>query len=124
MPPPSTHQTECLGMPLVKLYQLKRDEFISSKSFFVQGLREQWRDADADGTADSMAEHDAILREAVCLNIVKIGEEMKENGGEVKEDDVHVAMLANLQQIQDQEAEILLRDLSEKVSELRIILER
>ena len=85
-----------------------------------QGLREQWRDAGADGTADSMAEHDVILREAVSLNIVKIGEEMKENGVEVKEDDVHVTILANLQQIQDREAEILLRDLSEKVSELHI----
>jgi hypothetical protein len=56
----------------------------------------------------------------VCLNIVKIGEEMKEDGREVKAEEVHVAILANLQQIQDQEAEILLRDLSEKVSELYI----
>jgi hypothetical protein len=54
------------------------------------------------------------------LNIVKIGEEMKEDGREVKAEEVHVAILANLQQIQDQEAEILLRDLSEKVSELYI----
>ena len=57
----------------------------------------------------------------MCLNIVKIGEEMKENG-EVKDEDVHVAILANLQQIQDQEAEILLRDLSEKVSKLYLIV--
>ena len=56
----------------------------------------------------------------MCLNIVKIGEEMKEDGREVKAEEVHVAILANLQQIQDQEAEILLRDLSEKVSELYI----
>ena len=54
------------------------------------------------------------------MNIVKIGEEMKEDGREVKAEEVHVAILANLQQIQDQEAEILLRDLSEKVSELYI----
>ncbi len=46
---------------------------------------------------------------------------MKENG-EVKDEDVHVAILANLQQIQDQEAEILLRDLSEKVSKLYLIV--
>ena len=84
----------------------------------VQGLREQWRNAGADGTAESVAEHDVILREAVCLNIVKVREDMKENGGEMKDEDVHVAILANLQQIQDQEAEILLRDLSGKVSEL------
>ena len=85
-------------------------------SVYYQALREQWRDAGADGTADSMAEHDVILREAVCLNLVKIGEKMKENGNEMKDDEIHVTILANLQQIQDQEAEILLRDLSEKVS--------
>jgi hypothetical protein len=64
-----------------------------------------------------------MLREAVCLNIVKTGEEMRENEEEVKDEEVHVAILANLQQIQDQEAEILLRDLSEKVSEIYLVLE-
>jgi hypothetical protein len=64
-----------------------------------------------------------MLREAVCLNIVKTGEEMRENEQEVKDEEVHVAILANLQQIQDQEAEILLRDLSEKVSEIYLVLE-
>ena len=39
-----------------------------------------------------------------------------EGEGEVKNEDVQVAILANLQQIQDQEAEILLKDLSSKVS--------
>jgi hypothetical protein len=64
-----------------------------------------------------------MLREAVCLNIVKTGKEMRENEEEVKDEEVHVAILANLQQIQDQEAEILLRDLSEKVSEIFLVLE-
>jgi hypothetical protein len=64
-----------------------------------------------------------MLREAVCLNIVKTGGEMRENEEEVKDEEVHVAILANLQQIQDQEAEILLRDLSEKVSEIYLVLE-
>ena len=48
---------------------------------------------------------------------------MRENEEEVKDEEVHVAILANLQQIQDQEAEILLRDLSEKVSEIYLVLE-
>ena len=57
------------------------------------------------------------------MNIIKTGEEMKEGGKEVKDEEIHVAILANLQQIQDQEAEILLRDLSEKVSEAYILPE-
>lgn len=72
-----------------------------------------------------MQEHEDILREAVCLNIIKVAEEMKEssNEKEMKDEDIHVAILANLQQVQDQEAEILLRDLSDKVSELDTLLE-
>ena len=60
------------------------------------------------------------MREAVCLNGITKMAELKANWsegeGEVKNEDVQVAILANLQQIQDQEAEILLRDLSSKVS--------
>ena len=45
--------------------------------------------------------------------------ELKANSdrGEVKDEDVQVAILANLQEMQDQEAEILLRDLSSKVGD-------
>ena len=60
------------------------------------------------------------MREAVCLNVITKMAELKANWsegeGEVKNEDVQVAILANLQQIQDQEAEILLKDLSSKVS--------
>lgn len=50
------------------------------------------------------------------MNVTNIAEEMRESEKEVNDDDnVHVTILANLQQIQDQEAEILLRDLHEKV---------
>lgn len=50
------------------------------------------------------------------MNVTNIAEEMRESGKEVNDDDnVDVTILANLQQIQDQEAEILLRDLHEKV---------
>ena len=63
-----------------------------------------------------MKEHEDILREAVCLNIVKTLKDGDERSGAVNEEDYHVVLLANLQQIQDQEAEILLRDLATKVS--------
>lgn len=44
---------------------------------------------------------------------------MKESGNEVNGEEINVAILASLQQTQDQEAEMLLRDLHEKVSNLR-----
>ena len=99
---------------LRKKTEKKSKEERTERLVELKGLREQWRDGGTDGTADSVTEHDVILREAVCLNIIKISEEMKEDGKERRDEEVHVAILANLQQIQDQEAEILLRDLSEK----------
>lgn len=70
--------------------------------------------------AETADEEEANLREATGLQIeIKLAEQKQEGEtGETTEEEVAVALLADLQQQQDQEQEFLLQDLASKVSAL------
>jgi hypothetical protein len=71
--------------------------------------------------AETADEEEANLREATGLQIeIKLAE--KKQGGETGEnieEEIAVALLADLQQQQDQEQEFLLQDLASKVNALK-----
>lgn len=59
----------------------------------------------------------AHLQKAAALKLESRGEDMKlETGEDIREEEVQVAILADLQQKQDEEANILMQDLEAKVN--------
>lgn len=83
-------------------------------------LRKQWRESGPEEMTEIADEQEAILREGVGIKLELSREELEQKAAEeVKElgpDDNAVALLAALQQHQEQEAEYLMRDLAVKVS--------
>ena len=82
-------------------------------------LRKQWRESGPEEMTETADEQEAILREGVGLKLElsreELGKKAAEEGKELGPDDNAVALLAALQQHQEQEAEYLMRDLAVKV---------
>ncbi|KAJ8047726.1 hypothetical protein HOLleu_06793 [Holothuria leucospilota] len=74
--------------------------------------RQQWRDSGP--TKEDEEEHMDILERAAALKLESRSEELKQANGTVTEEEVQIALLADLQQKQDEEASFLVQDLESK----------
>ena len=90
-----------------------------SQCLTCKELRKQWRESGPEEMTETVDEQEVILREGVGLKLElsreELGKKAAEEGKELGPDDNAVALLAALQQQQEQEAEYLMRDLAVKV---------